>query len=1194
MARDFLAALFWPDEEGSKGRANLSRELHNLGRILPDCWVIDRQTVAFFPSANTIVDIDELVELEAQECWGRAATLLGGEFLEGLILDDNAEFENWLLSERERWRGYSAGVLRQVIDEHLRRGQYSGALLYAQRLLQSSAWDEVAHQYVMRLLAWTGQRSAALRQFEICKQMLREELGIDPSEETIALHQQIQAGDLKLPPQLPGFLTEESARHEYIPIRCIEREDELAKLDKFFDEVLNGKSRVVFISGGPGRGKTTLLEAFSQRAMDTHPNLLVVGGKCNAYSGVGDPYLPYLDVMAMLTGDVETRWDAGAITRDHARRLWAAFPTIVQVLLNNGPNLIDIFASGSQLLSRVLAAGNDHATNLPRLREFIKLQQSRKKDVEHSLLFQQFTTVLLSISKSHPVLLILDDLQWADTASISLLFHLGRRLTEMEGRLLIACAYRPEEVSMIYQGKHHQLSKVLSEFKRTFGEIWIDLGRIDKVKDRRFVDTLLDIEQNRLGESFRDALFNRTGGHPLFTIELLRAMQDRGDLIKDSNDSWVEGPTLDWELLPARVEALIKERIDWLDSDLQEILTIASVEGEVFTAQVVAEVQSMEEKSILRWLSRDLEMQHRLVIEQEEVVTGQRRMSRYSFRHILIRDYLYKRLSHGERKLLHGAVAAALEKLYEGQQIEIAVQLAHHYYQAGDPEQAFFYYTMAGDRATRMFASWEAITHYTRAIQLADKVTLDDDFSAKLYCGRGLAYGIVGEHVQARADLETALQIANKAKNHQVEWRTLIDLGRLWSSRNHNQAREYFEAALVLARQLDDPAVLAGSLNWMGNWYTNDDDYRMAVTYHQEALTIFEDLRDQRELANTLDFLGIANLMGGDLDASTQNYNTAVAIARELNDRQRLASSLMGRATTYSMLVLLVSASFTLPHEPMFDINEALRIATEVDSASERIWAYWSSGLLYILCGDFGRALKRMKSGLRFATKIEHREWVVGTRFGLGILYVELFSPEQAQRHLDAALSLASELHSPMWTHFSCGALAAAHLMMGNHEAAKECLKSVISFDASMETLSRRYCWVRRVELALMQDDPTLALDITERLIASAPNLSPGHVITYLWKLKAEALATTGQLDDARTLLCAARKNAQDYGERFLLWRIHGSLGKLYRRMDCKQASEKELLQAQAIIDELSTTLQDQKLKQNFLAHASSTLYSLT
>ena len=104
VARDFLAALLWPDEVASKARSNLRRDLHNLAQILPDCWVLDHQMVAFVPSAGTTVDLYALLDLQTQERWDEAVKLLGGEFLEGLYLDDNLEFEHWLLAERERWR----------------------------------------------------------------------------------------------------------------------------------------------------------------------------------------------------------------------------------------------------------------------------------------------------------------------------------------------------------------------------------------------------------------------------------------------------------------------------------------------------------------------------------------------------------------------------------------------------------------------------------------------------------------------------------------------------------------------------------------------------------------------------------------------------------------------------------------------------------------------------------------------------------------------------------------------------------------------------------------------------------------------------------------------------------------------------------------------------------------------------------
>jgi tetratricopeptide (TPR) repeat protein len=568
-------------------------------------------------------------------------------------------------------------------------------------------------------------------------------------------------------------------------------------------------------------------------------------------------------------------------------------------------------------------------------------------------------------------------------------------------------------------------------------------------------------------------------------------------------------------------------------------------------------------------------------------------MSRYRFRHVLFQDYLYKRLCQGEQRLLHADVAAALEKLYEGQLDVMAVQLAQHFHQAGDHGSAFHYFSLAGERAARLYANDEAITHYTHAIELAEKVSPGVVSLARLHRGRGLAFGRLGEFDQARTDHKTTLQIARAAGEHQVEWRALLDLGKLWSSRDYNQTRHYFEAALELARRMDDPAVLAGSLNWMGNWYANDENHKRAVAYHQETLNIFEDLGDRRGLANTLDLLGLAYMLGGDLTTSVQYFNRAIALFRELDDRPRLASSLTGRATTVSALAWLASVPATPPPDAALDFNEALLIAGEIGSAPDQAWAHYSLGMLHTVHGHFGRALKEMQSGLRTASEIGHREYVVGNRFALGILYAELFAPDQAREQLEGALTLAGELRSPTWINLVSGALAAVYFLLDDLKSAQVCLETVISPQTPMDTLGRRYCWVRRAELALSQDDPVLALDITDRLIATAPGMSPGRVITFLWKLKGVALAANGRTENACSLLQLANENAQATGERFLLWRIHARLGQLFHTMGHQEAAEKEFLAARALIDELAANIPEETLKDKFRQGAYSILRTL-
>jgi len=1194
VARDFLAALFWPDEATSKGRSNLRRELHNLAQILPGCWELDRQAVRFVPSANVEVDLDTFLQLEAEERWQEAADLLGGQFLEGLSLCDNLEFENWLLGERERWQGRAEAVLARVIEGHVLRGRYTDALRYARRLLQIAPWNEVAHRQAMRLLAWMGQRGAALRQFEACQRALWEQVGVEPSRETAILYQQIEAGELDLPPQLPTFLTEEGARHEVHRPLFVTRERELAQLDAFLHAALNGKSRVIFVTGGPGRGKTALMDAFARRALQAHPHLLVASGNCSAYSGVGDPYLPFRDVMAMLTGDLEAKWDAGAITRDHAQRLWAAFPHVAQAIVEHGLHLLNVLVPGDALLSRTVLLEPARAQWLPRLRAHVSRLGTMSRELEQRDLFQQVTNVLRAIAQEQPLLLILDDIQWADVASVSLLFHLGRRIAEADTKILTVCAYRPEEVALTRTGpstgserdQRHPLAGALSEFRRVFGNVWVDLDRADRIEGRRFIDALLDAEPHRLSGDFRSALFHRTEGHPLFTVELLRAMQDRGDLLQDEDKCWIEGTALDWEALPARVEAVIAERIDRLDPELQELLHVASVEGETFTAQVVARVRQMAEGTVLHRLSQDLERQHRLVREQEEAQTKRTRMPRYRFGHVLFRDYVYNMLSRGERRLLHADVGAALESLYDGQQEEVAVQLAHHFQKAGNYGRAFRYLILAAERASRLYANDEAIAHYTRAIEVAKRVSPDTTSLAKLHRGRGLAREKAGDFDGARADHKANLEVARATGERHVEWCALLDLGKLWASRDYARARGYFEQALEHARDMDDPEAVAASLNWMGNWHANAEDPRTAVAHHQQALEIVEALGDRRYLANTLDLLGLAHLLGGDMNASISIYDRAIALSRELDDRPRLVSGLIARAVAVSGPVMLALAPVIHPPDALRDFAEALGIAREIDSRSDQAWAHWALGLLHTVQGRFGLAMKTMHRGLCIASEIEHREYQVANRCGLGMLYVELLAPERALRQLEKALSLAEALRSRLWMHHITGTLAGTYRLLDDLADAQTCLDAVLSQETPMDTMGNRYCWARRAEVALGQGDPALALDIVERLIVSAPGMTPGGVISFLWKLKGEALAGMGHLEEAQTLLQAATENARATGERFLLWRLHASLGRLYCGMAHQPEAAAEFSHAHELVEELAESIPRGELRESFLRRA--------
>ena len=1212
--REALAGLLWPELPERSARTNLRNALANLRQVIrdgaasPPFLQSTRQTIQFNGQSDYWLDAVAFEALVAtippvSEGLDQAVSLVRGLFLEGFSLPDAAPFEEWLLFHREQLGRQMVDALDSLATIYEGHGAYEQALAHARRRVHLEPWEEDGQRLLMRLLARRGHRSEALAQYETHRRVLADELGFEPAPETTQLYEQIRDGELELPteppapvqrepaPRVPYFLQQEAEAAP--PPVFVARERQLARLDAFLDEALAGHGQVVFVTGGSGRGKTALLAEFGRRAMDAHSDLLVASGNCNAYSGVGDPYLPFRDILALLTGEVEARWAAGSITRDHARRLWAALPLAVQALVDHGPHLVPALVPGTALLSRVRASVPAGAPWLHRLTDRLERQPAPPDALEQSHLFQQVTHLLRALAEAHPLVLILDDLQWADTASTSLLFHLGRRL---EGaRILIAGAYRAEEIALGRRGKRHPLDKVLSEFKCTFGDVWLDLAVVDELEQRRFVDALLETEPNSLGEGFRRVLTARTGGHPLFTAELLRAMQAREDLVRDEAGRWTHGPVLDWETLPARVEGVIEERVGRLEAELRQILSVASVEGEDFTSPVVARVLGMEEGALLGRLAQELVRRHRLVMEQAEVRIGPRRFSRFKFGHALVQKYLYQQLSLGERRMLHEEVAAALESCYGERVDEFAVQLAHHHDKAGDDDRALYYFTRAAENAHRVYANDEAYTHYTSAVEAATRVPADAASVIRLRLGRGKVCQTLGDFEGALTDYESALQLAGSAGEPAVEhleWRALLELGRLWASRDYNRAHDYFQRALDLARRMDDPAVLAGSLNWMGNWHANAEDPLTAVAYHQEALEIVEEFGDRRDLANTLDLLGLAHLLGGDLTASVRTYDRAIALFRKLDDRPRLVSGLIARAVVVSLLVLLASVPPIAPPDAPRDFEEAIRIAREIDSAPDEAWAHWALGLLHTAQGRFGRAMEVIQSGLRIASEIGHREWEVGNRLALGVLYAELLAPEQAQRQLERALTLAGELRSQYWIHHVTGALAGAYYLLDDLTQAQTRLETVLSPQTPMDTMGNRYCWARRAELALAQGNPALALDITDRLIASAPGMSPGRVITFLWKLKGEALIAMGRTEEAQTLLQAAAENAQAAGERFLLWRIHTSLGQLYRALGRQPEAQKELARARELIQELADTVPAGESRDVFLQRAHERLRS--
>ncbi|GAG15873.1 unnamed protein product, partial [marine sediment metagenome] len=229
----------------------------------------------------------------------------------------------------------------------------------------------------------------------------------------------------------------------------------------------------------------------------------------------------------------------------------------------------------------------------------------------------------------------------------------------------------------------------------------------------------------------------------------------------------------------------------------------------------------------------------------------------HTFKHSILREVTYESVLRRQRQVFHSVVAEWLIENSHDREGEFLGLIAEHLIRAGLTERAVDFLQMAGEEAAARYANDEALAYFSRAIEWADQTEVGADNRISLYRGRGLVYETLGDFEGARRDLEVALQLARNAGELKGELRAQLDLGKLWASRDYSKTFDNFESALELARQIDDPALLAHSLNRMGNWYANADCPQDAINYHQEAMTIFDQLGDRAGMAGTLDLLGM-------------------------------------------------------------------------------------------------------------------------------------------------------------------------------------------------------------------------------------------------------------------------------------------------------------------------------------------------
>ena len=914
------------------------------------------------------------------------------------------------------------------------------------------------------------------------------------------------------------------------PVICpvlIGRTADLEALHLHIDQVKEGKGQTILLSGEAGIGKSRLVAEAKAYALSI--GFLLLQGHC-FQPDHSCPYAPLLDLLrAYLTSSA------------------------------SGDPPVDVNAALARnlfpLLPELVPPSSDPA--VPPL------------DPEHEKrrLFSVLAQFFIYQATRHPVLLIIEDAHWSDDISLEFLHYLARQITTKP--LLVLLTYRSDEASSA-------LRHWLAQLDREHLSQEVFLTRLTRSDIDLMLRAIFQVPRP-IRATFLDAFYALTEGNPFFVEEVLKSLMATGEM-------WGEDGLQDHkpfrDLHVSRsVQDAVQQRSRQISREANTVLALASAAGRRFDFALLQQVTGCGESELLHLIKELIAAQFVVEVSAE----------RFAFRHALTQQAIYAQLLARERKRLHQQIAETIERLYTSNLETYVADLAYHFYKAGSWVKAFDYAQQAGAKAQSLSAPQAAIEQFSRAIEVASQLTLTP--APGLYRARGQAYEILGHFEAARADHETALQLAQTAGDQQQAWQALIDLGLLWASRDYATTGEYYQRAFQLARTMEDLRVLAHSLNRLGNWQLNIEQPLEARRYHEEALAIFQQVHDQSGVADTFDLLGMASYLSGNLVQGTVYYERAVALYRELENRQGLSSSLATliiSGATYQTETMVPAAASLAEAARAGEV--ALKLAQEIGWRAGEAYALIFLGFCLGPQGAYTRAIEAAQNGLVIAQEIEHQQWITAANCALGALSLDLFALPTAQAHLERAFAGAQEIGSAHWMRCTTGYRASVAIAQHELAHAEALLQSVLDAQAPPQTLGQRLCWVARAELALARGKAHLALDIIGHLIATSEQPAEQRVIPRLWKLRGQALMALRLPAQAEATLLAAQQAAQAHGARAMLWRIEAVLSKLYQSQGRQEEAASKLASAQKLIEELAADLNDSAGRATFLQHAMASL----
>jgi class 3 adenylate cyclase/tetratricopeptide (TPR) repeat protein len=606
--------------------------------------------------------------------------------------------------------------------------------------------------------------------------------------------------------------------------RFVGRVEERGALQQRLEAAIRGQGGLVLVGGEPGIGKTRLVSELALHAVDR--GLQVLSGRAYETEGM-PPYLPFVEALQQHVRDRRP---------DELR----------EELDGNAPYLAMLLPDLQRLL--------------PEIQESPALGP----EAERYRLFEGVSDFLLKVAATKPLLLFLDDLHWADGATLLLLGHLARRLPE--GPLLAVGTYRDVEVKA-----QHPIAALLAEMNRQRMGSSITLRPFAREEALALAGAVLG---QAPAPHVADALFAATEGNAFFTEELVRHLEEQGRDLTDPGAA-----VSDWDI-PEGVRQVIGRRLTRLGSEANRLLAYSSVLGRDLSVAKVAAVIGGDEEQVLDLLDEAV-ASHVLRAGTEG----------YAFAHSLIRDTLYQGLTPPRRRQLHGRVGEALEALYgQDPEPEHLAELAYHFLRAapgGDIDKAINYATRAAEHAANQMAHEEAARFYRMALEALDlKDRPDELLRCDLLLALCDAQSRAGEWKEVNTTAQQAAEIARRlgAREQLAHAAISFSRGTIYMSTENPGEVALLEEALAALGEQDWVlrARLLSRLSWVLAPAPDSQERKVALA--DEAIKAAGNAGDPGTLAMALFSRCLAFAESASVDDRLSRATDVVRSAEEAGD----------------------------------------------------------------------------------------------------------------------------------------------------------------------------------------------------------------------------------------------------------------------------------------------------------------------